>query len=221
MIDPDIHNLLRYTEARVAQVGHHPEMPELAARLGYTCEPGAMSRLERSGRVIYQADLSESERRADIAHELGHGLMREGQYTNFEEVLRHRHASAPDIDQHIEIMADLQGDLLLMPGEDVASVLAISGYNARAVWVLHQHMRVRLREALRRIVLYDFDRRCAGFVVQGRRITEATSHRCYLPFWRGSRLAEGVLEEFENAGGSLMPVPGYPSQVIGLIVVEE
>lgn len=216
-MDADIYNLLRYADARADEAAHEPDMILKAGLLGYTCEPAAQSSLQPGRRVLYAHDRSAEEIRGDIAHELGHGLMREGLVT-FEEVLRHRHASVPDMDQHLEVMADLSGDRVSMPRDEVAAVLNISGVNARAVWVLHQMCQTPLREALRRIVHFDDDRRVGGFVLQRRRVVEAASHRWYLPFWRGDEVSS--LDGFEEGGGTLFRVPGYPSMQVGLIVID-
>lgn len=213
MIDPDIHAMFEYHRARHADEDFELNMEALAHRFGLAARSGESSHLGPDGTVNLRRGLSARERRSHLAHELSHHLSREGR-PSYEQVIRHRHASAPDLPAHLEALADHGGDLLTMPDAVVRAVVKVCGVSAVAVWTLHQMCEVPLAEALRRLVHADPDCRRGGYISIGGVVQSASVWRYQLPFWVGDRVPE-----MNSPNVSRCSVPGRRAAEIGLILV--
>lgn len=219
MLDPDIHNLLAYTEARAEELGREHGLEYVAQQLGYSITLDDDSAVNHAARRIYlRGGQSPAAMKSDLAHELGHALAREGK-PSWASVIHRRHASVPDMHAHQEALTDMQGDLLTMPPAVLNTVLGICGLSARAVWVLHQQQQVRLHEALRRVVYHDQNARIGGFVARRGRIVAAYSYRWRMPVWVGDEMPDPD-DDFRGDGVSLFEVPGLSGTHVGLVVVE-
>lgn len=166
--DPDIYNLLAHQKARHAETDYNTDMETLPAELGCTVVDDDTSRLVGTT-ICVKRNLSPVARREDIAHELAHKIMREKadpRLPSYEDVLRYRHASVPNVHAHIEAVTTCNQNALLMPDDVVKTVIGICGLNARAVWVLHQQQEVYLHQALRRVVEHNENARMGGFIAR-------------------------------------------------------
>lgn len=201
-------------ETRHAETGDVTDMPRLARALGKPYHLGQASVATPTGEVLVCASGPRQERQSDAAHELAHSLADEGGYTR---AIRSYHASVSNMDFHLELLADHGADRLPMPDYLVISALKRYGRTGEAVWRLHEEAGVSLREALRRVVDFDPDVRVGGFVSLCGRITEAASHRSFLPFWWHDRVPEPHI--LTGPGISMFPIPGKRGGFVGLVVV--
>ncbi|THF69986.1 ImmA/IrrE family metallo-endopeptidase [Deinococcus sp. Arct2-2] len=221
MMDDVLHDLFLYHVARHAEAEFTPEMPELARRLGmrYRVGPDSLATPER---VVYvRADASAPQRRSEAAHEISHLLTAEAQPgdPSYEEIIRWYHASVPDMQAHLEVLADHGADRLLMPEALVGAILGHCGYSGRAVWELARFADVPTEDALRRLVYFDESVKIGGFISHGGFIQSAFSKRWRLPFWLGDRVPEPHI--LVDEGVSLFAVPHKSRQLIGVITVGE
>ncbi|GAA5514807.1 hypothetical protein Dcar01_03568 [Deinococcus carri] len=220
--DPDAYDLFAYQKARHEEVGGTTDMEELPTLLGCTVIEADASRLIGTDLHV-QRRLIYAGRRSHIAHEVSHKLAQERDTAhdpNYEEVIRHRHAQAPDVDAHLEALITTGQDGLLMPDKVVQTIINICGLNAMVVWILHQQETVYLHEALRRIVQHNENARIGGFIGVNGIIRHAYSYRWRMPCWIGHPVPDPD-DEFQGEGVSLFQVPGRRNTVIGLIVIEE
>lgn len=217
MLDPDIYGLFEHTDKRTAELG--PDLQTIAAELGYAVRMDDESLVNHRTKCIHlDKSLPTAGLTSDLAHELGHTLAREGE-PSWDQKIRHRHASVPDIHAHRECLTDHQGDRLSMPREVVKAIIERCGLNAMSVWVLHQQQEVYLHEALRRIVHFNENARMGGFIARRGRIIHAESFQWWMPVWTGHPMPNPQ-GEFQGDGVSLFAVPGLPHTFIGLIVIE-
>lgn len=222
MRDPITADLLAYHGARLADAGHPDNMDDLAHALGYRVIHGRTSLLSNPKEITLARGLPRRARRVVLAHELSHGVMRERvpddpDAPSYEDVIRHYHVSVPDMDSHLELMAVAGGDEFAMPPALVNAVLDQCDWTARAVLELANFAQVPLKDALRRVVLFDESRRIAGFISAGGFIQHAESHLMHLPVWKGDRVPEPHI--LLGEGVSVFRVPHRPGQLIVLITV--
>ncbi|WP_146202700.1 hypothetical protein [Deinococcus irradiatisoli] len=214
-------DLFAYQHARLEDVGSTNDMEALPALLGYTLVEGRESRLV--GREIHvKTKQPLPGRHSDIAHEASHALAQERDdpdALHFEEIIRHRHAHTPNVEAQVEALIKTGQDRIRMPTDVVKAVINICGLKAMAVWVLHQQEKVYLHEALRRIVELDENARMGGFIAWNGTITHAYSYRYHMPCWINDPIPD--VDDYENSGLTIFTVPGSPSTVIGLVVIDE
>lgn len=220
-MDDVLHDLFAYHVARHAETEFAQDMPELARRLGLRYHLGPDSLATPEGAVYVRAQASAPQRRSEAAHEISHLLTAESQRgePSYEDVIRWYHASVPDMEAHLEVLADHGGDRLLMPEALVQAIVGHCGYTGRAVWELSRFADVPPEDALRRIVYFDESVRIGGFISHGGFIQAAFSKRWHLPFWLGDRVPEPHV--LIDEGVSLFPVPQKARQFIGVITVGE
>ncbi len=222
MRDPITADLLAYHGARLADAGNPDNMDDLAHALGYRVIHGRTSLLSNPKEITLARGLSRRARRVELAHELSHGITRERDEDDpdapsYEDVIRHYHVSVPDMDGHLELMAVAGGDEFAMPPELVHAVLEQCDWTARAVFKLADFAQVPLKDALRRLVLFDESRRIAGFISAGGFIQHAESHLLRLPVWKGHRVPEPHI--LLGNGVSVYRVPHRPGMIIALTTV--
>lgn len=210
-MDPLIADLFDHIRSEHASTGYKSDMPTVARSLGLNFELGNTSVALPDGTVRVSRTVSVLQQRADAAHEISHALANAGGYTR---AIEYYHASAPDLDAHIEELADHGADLLLMPDALVREIVRQQGYTGRSAWELSRFAGVDLPQAVRRLV-FATEQRCAGFIAQGSYIQEAFTQNYYLPFWKGDRVPE--LHLYQEEGLSLFAVPERRGCVIGFI----
>ena len=215
-------DLFAYQYSRLEDAGATSDMETLPALLGCTLHEARASRL--IGREIHvKTKQSLRGRFSDIAHEGSHALSQEHSHADapsYEEIIRHQHAHAPNVEAQLEAVITTGQDRIRMPLHVVNGALSICGLNAMVVWILHQQEEVFLHEALRRIVELDENARRGGFIAQNGKITHAYSYRWRMPCWVDDPVPD-VNTESENNGLTIFIVPGLPSICIGLVVIDE
>lgn len=215
-MDPLTARYLDFLDDEHAKTYYLSDMEQLARALGIDqvtgefsiCTPDGVVQISRGGTTIT--------RRADAAHEIVHALADRG---NFTKKFKQEHASAPDLEGHLELLTDHGADQLLMPDVLVSEVIEQCGTTAQAVWILSSFAAVEPWRALRRVVHWRHAGLggCSGFIAVGSIIhhVEATN---YSPFWYGERLPEPHIVFGENL--TLFKQPDRPSRLIGLLTYE-
>jgi len=215
--DALIDDLFNFHHERHEEVGHISDMPALARAFGTTYQIAENSFMTPNGIINVSASGGLRQRRALAAHEISHALTYEQdeEGDSYEKALRYHHASVPDIEAHLEALADHGGDRLLMPDFMVRRVLQEWGYSGQAVWELRMVANVTLREALRRIVYFDPLVRIGGFVVgSDSEVYEAASQGLRIPVWLGDEVAYPL--ELIDEGLSVFEISGQPGSYICL-----
>lgn len=215
-MDPLTARYLQFLDDSHAAAHYITDMQQLARALGIDQVNGEFSVCTPDGVVQISREGTSITKRADTAHEIVHALSDLG---NFTKRFRKEHASAPDLDGHLELLTDHGADRLLMPDALVAEVIGQCGATAQAVWVLSTFAAVQPWRALRRVVYWRHDSLggCSGFIASGSiiRHVETTD---YAPFWFGERLPEPHIVFGENL--TLFKQPDRPSRLIGLLTYE-
>ncbi|UQN06805.1 hypothetical protein [Deinococcus sp. QL22] len=217
--DPLLSDLFLAHEERHKELDYTPDMERIAAALGRV-KTGEHSFLTASGEIVVESGLKRTRRREDLAHEASHALAAELiDDQSYVKAIQYHHAHVPDMDAHLERLADHGSLHWLAPREMVDKVLEVGGLNAGAVWRLHQTAEIQLHMALKRIVTFDEDGRRGGFIAQHGRIIHASSYQYYLRCWVGDDVPDEG--SFQGSGVSLYQVPGYPSMCIGLVIADD
>lgn len=210
-MDPLVTDYFAHLDNRLAHAGHISDMPTLARELGYRYTEGRFSVAAPGLGIQVARHQPAILRRAEAAHELAHVLADEQMFT---QRFRYYHASAPDIDAHIEELTEHGADRLLMPDDLVQEIIHACGNTAQAVWELSIFAWVPLENALRRVVHLREGEGRAGFIASGSYVQTAEANG-YSPFWPGDRLPEPHIAY--ESGISLFEVPRRPRQLIGLL----
>ena len=220
-MDSLVADLLDFHSARHAELNYNPDMPTLARTIGTGYRMADSSFMTPERIVNVNAYAGRTQQRIETAHENSHALTAEEDIegNSYVKAVRYFHASVPDLEDHLELLADHGGDRFLMPDALVEEILRICGHTARAVWELSRFADVTIKEALRRIVYFKEDGRCGGFFSCGKFIQEAQSYRYSLPFWLGQRIPEPhILIKHQI---TTFEIPNHERQLIGLVVVDE
>lgn len=218
MRDPLISNFLSYVVARHASTGYEDDMQAFAQRLGLKYSRSSHTFYDPLNRCVYLSyNAGGLAAREDIAHEIGHALALEGDKVNYEQLFRYYHASAPDIDAHLECIADIAADTALMPDWFVRQTLRLLGWTGAALWQLTGVRNVTIQRAIRRMVHFDEDANVVAFIAERGRVTciEKAGH-VWIPFWLGDELPD--TKELEAAGVSLHSPDRYT--VVGVLVAD-
>ncbi|MCD0157180.1 ImmA/IrrE family metallo-endopeptidase [Deinococcus sp. 6GRE01] len=218
-MDPIIHDFLQCITANHAATNYEPDMPTLANRLGQQYRRHDYSFYDPANRTVYvRHDATAQEARADAAHELTHAIGMTG-HPSYEQVIRHYHASVPNIEEHLEELTEHGADRLLMPDALVTAITRHCGLTARAVWELSRFANVTINDALRRIVHANPDTRIGGFYSTGGYVQAAHTLNWWMPFWIGDRIPEPhILLEH---GATTYRVPGKPRHLLCLVVISD
>lgn len=193
MLDRLIADTLDFVEGEHAKTEWERDPAKLCALWGirYEVGPRNMARSredDRAGDLItVTADSYGSRHLFTVAHEMAHILAKRGGYIR---LIRHHHASVPDMRRHIELIINYAAGRLLMPATDLQEAWDL--YRERPEAVLHLMSLSGASEAaaMRRWAWQDVSAYRAAFVAQGNYIQDVTACRARMPFRRHDRVPE-------------------------------
>ncbi|GGO22008.1 hypothetical protein GCM10008949_08850 [Deinococcus humi] len=193
MLDALIADTLEFIEGEHAETKWERDPVKLCQLWGirYEIGPRYMARSRDQDRandlITVTADDYGSRYLFTVAHEMAHILAKRGGYVR---LIKHYHASVPDMRRHIELIINYAAGRLLMPAPDLLEAWEL--YRDRPDAVLHLMKLSGASEpaAMRRWTWQDVTAYRGAFTATENYIQDVTACRAKVPFRRHDRVPE-------------------------------